>query len=228
MDWARPIVRENLNDTAYRAIRAALTEGRLCPGQALPLRPMSAQFGVSVTPMREALLRLVSERSLALDSRGTVVVPTLTQDEVREIGELRAELEGRGAAKAALRATPEDIERLTQVHDALTLVHKAGDYAEAVRANTRFHLELCRIARSPILFEVVEGLWVRCGPVLWYTVDERTPKWTPGPHIEVLAALRAHDAAAAREAIVEDVERWVHGYIVFAADPEAGSSPETE
>lgn len=219
--WARPIVRENLNETAYRAVRAALTEGRLQPGQALTLRPLSAQFGISVTPMREALLRLVSERALSLDARGTVIVPTLTRDEVEEIGELRAELEGRGAAKAARAATSTDIERLTSVHDELTLVHKAGDYSEAVRVNTRFHLELCRIARSPILFEIVEGLWVRCGPMLWHTVDERTPKWTPGPHLEVLSALRAGDAAAARHAIVEDVERWVRGYIVFAADPTA-------
>lgn len=217
-DWARPIVRENLNETAYRAIRAALTEGRLRPGEPLPLRPMSQRFGVSVTPMREALLRLVSERALTIDARGTVVVPTLTKSEAREISELRSDLEGRGAAQAAERATPEEIDALQRVHEEVEAFHAAGDYAEAVRANTRFHLELCRLAKAPILFEMVEALWVRCGPILWHACDVRVPRWGPAPHLAMLEALRARDSEAARQAMREDVARWADGYSIFAAE----------
>jgi DNA-binding GntR family transcriptional regulator len=217
-DWARPIARETLHETAYRAIRAALTEGRLRPGEPLPLRPMAERFGVSVTPMREAFLRLVSEHALALDARGTVIVPTLTAAELTEIGDLRADLEGRAAAQAAERAEAPGLDALEAVHREVEGRHAAGDYAEAVRANTRFHLQLCRLAQAPILLELVESLWVRCGPILWHAIGGRSPRWGPEPHLDLLAALRAGDAAAARAAIGADVARFTRDYLQYAAE----------
>ncbi|MEC9435475.1 MAG: GntR family transcriptional regulator [Pseudomonadota bacterium] len=218
--WARPIARENLNDRAYLAIREALTSGHLMPGETLRLRPMSARFGISVTPMREAFIRLVSEKALAFDARGTVVVPALTRAEMEEIGAIRADLEGRGAAQAALRAPAEAIDALERTHLEIVAHHAEGDYRGAVQVNSRFHLELCRMAEGPILLELVEGLWVRTGPTLWHADAARAPRWRPGPHETLIAALRARDPEAAREAMREDVDRWLRGYLAYAADTE--------
>ena len=67
------------------------------------------QLGISATPVREALLRLVSEQALQLDERGTVFVPVIDRARFLEIRSLRCNLEGQAAAAAASRAGAEQI-----------------------------------------------------------------------------------------------------------------------
>ena len=225
-DWAQPIVKESLGDQAYRTIRGSLMRGQLRPGAKLLLRPLSARFGISATPMREALMRLVSEKALTLDGRGTVVVPRLTLDQLLEIRAIRIDLEGRGAAAAAELATEEEIDALAAVHDRIAECHQREEFDAAVDLNTEFHLELCRLGRFPIVHEVVESLWVRCGPILSHLYDAGIPSdWDPHPHLRVIQALRERDPEAAREAIREDIERGGQGLLdhVRKAD---GSSPK--
>src|SRR5690625_2897767 len=186
-DWVQPIVKESLGDLAYRAIRDNLMRGHLRPGSKLRLRPLSARFGVSPTPMREALMRLVSEKALTLDGRGTVVVPTLTLDQLLEIRAIRVDLEGRSAAAAAELASDDEIDSLAAIHDRIADCHQREDFDAAVDLNTEFHLELCRLGRLPIVHEVVEGLWVRCGPILSHLYDAGIPAdWDPHPHLRVI------------------------------------------
>lgn len=224
--WARPIVKQNLGDVAWRTIRGALMEGHLKPGEPLHLRPLSARFGISVTPMREALLRLVSANSLTMDDRGTVMVPALTRAEVQEIWEIRAMLEGRAAGFAAERATADEIAALSTLNDEIVAHVQARDFSAAVRANTRFHLALAGLARRPVLSEMIEGLWVRTGPLLWHAYDREAPRWTPAKHLTIIAALRARDAAAARAEVSAEILTGMQGFMTFAApdpDPPPGA-----
>lgn len=216
-EWAKPLVKENLSERAYLELRAALMRGQLRPGEKLLLRPMSARFGISATPMREALLRLASEKALTLDARGTALVPTLTLEQLLEIRAIRVDLEGRGAAAAALRASGAEVEALAALHARISACHERRDFAAAVDLNTGFHLALCAMAGLPILHEIVEGLWVRCGPILSHLYDGGLPDWEPHPHLRVIAALRARDAEAARDAIREDIERGGQGLLDHVA-----------
>lgn len=206
-DWARPISRESLSDAAYAGMREALMRGRLRPGERLRLRPTSRRFGISATPMREALLRLVSERALTLDARGTAVVPRLTAEQLVEIRDIRVLLEGEAAARAAEAAPPEGVEALAALHGRIAACHETCAFEEAVELNTRFHLELCRLA-APIIHETVESLWVRCGPILSHLYDRGVPEWDPHPHLRVIEALRSRRPEDARAAIAHDI---VHG-----------------
>ncbi len=213
-DWVKPLARENLSDRAYLALRDALMRGQLKPGERMRLRPMSARFGISPTPMREALLRLVVERAMVVDSRGTVTVPTLTLDELLEIRSIRVDLEGNTAAAAALRARPEEIAELEAIHAQITECHDAGTFEKAVDLNTEFHLALCRLGARPITYDLVEGLWVRCGPILSHLYDAGIPSnWHPHPHLRVIDALKARDPEAAREGIRIDIEAGGQGLL---------------
>lgn len=209
--WAQPIAKESLADRAHIALRSALMRGQLKPGEKLLLRPTSQRFGVSATPMREALLRLVSVEALTLDGRGTVVVPTLTHAQLQEIRSIRLDLEGRAAATAAISAAPADIDALEAIHIDIARCHKSEAFHEAVDLNTQFHLTLCRIARLPILLDIVENLWVRCGPILSHLYDAGMPDWDPHPHLRVIGALRDGNAGAAREAIHWDIQNGGKG-----------------
>lgn len=221
-DWVRPIVKENLSERAYTDLRAALMRGQLRPGERLRLRPMSLRFGISATPMREALLRLVSEKALTLDARNSVVVPKLTLDQLLEIRAIRTDLEGRAAATAATSATPGEIETLAAIHKEISECHVARAFARAVDLNTEFHLTFCRMARLPILYDIVEGLWVRCGPILSHLYDEGLPDWEPHPHLRLITALRDRDPDQARAACREDIERGGQGLLVYVREANGG------
>jgi DNA-binding GntR family transcriptional regulator len=214
VDWAQPIVKENLSDRAYSVLRDALMRGQLKPGEQMRLRPMSARFGISPTPMREALLRLVFERALVLDSRGTVTVPRLTHEQLLEIRSIRVDLEGNTAAAAAKLATEEDIADLETIHERIMACHQAGTFGEAIDLNTEFHLALCRLGELPITYDLVAGLWVRCGPILSHLYDAGVPEnWDPHPHTRIINALRDKDPDGARDAVQIDIEQGGKGLI---------------
>lgn len=215
-DWVRPIVKENLSERAYLDLRRALMRGQLRPGERLRLRPMSARFGISATPMREALLRLVSEKALTLDQRGTVVVPSLTLAQLLEIRSIRMDLEGRAAAQAALRASEEEIETLQAIQDKIAECHHEREFVHAIDLNTEFHLTLCALGQMPIVYDIVESLWVRCGPILSHLYDAGLPDWNPHPHVLVIDALRKRDADAASAAIARDIEHGGKGLLIHA------------
>ena len=215
-DWVRPILKENLSERAYLDLRGALMRGQLRPGERLRLRPMSARFGISATPMREALLRLVSEKALMLDQRGTAVVPSLTLAQLLEIRTIRMDLEGRAAALAAKRASREEIDALEAIQEDIADCHRKSDFVHAVDLNTEFHLALCGIAGSPILYDIVESLWVRCGPIISHLYDGGLPDWDPHPHVLVIQALRARDDEAAAAAIARDIEHGGKGLLIHA------------
>ncbi len=199
------ISKDSLSDLAYDEIRRALMQGRLKPGEALVLRPLSAKLGISPTPVREALLRLVSEQALELDKRGRARVPLIDRHIFTEIRDLRIELEGRAAVRAAEIATPQDIAALERVHARMIEAEARKDVTAALKYNEEFHFTLCRLARMPVLFRVVESLWLQCGPFLNYIYAQELPKWPRHPHVVTLDGLKWKDGGMARAGVVEDI-----------------------
>ena len=70
------------HERVFRALRQQVMHGELAPGQALTLRGVAAQFGVSMTPVREAARRLVAEGALTLSSSGRISTPDLTPERI--------------------------------------------------------------------------------------------------------------------------------------------------
>ena len=201
------IVRESVSQQAYVAIRNSLMRSRLKPGQKLVARQVADDLGISVTPVRESLLRLVSEHALVLDERGTVIVPILTLERCIEIRDLRMLVEGEGAARAAKLATDSEIDELSSIHDRYVRTEKDSHFAMALAENENFHFGLCRLARSPALFRIVENLWMQFGPILSYLYDSKSRPFhgQKHGHIRLIEALRKHDPELARKAISQDI-----------------------
>jgi DNA-binding GntR family transcriptional regulator len=200
------VSRDNLSTRVYQAIRSGLMSGRFQPGQKLLLRSLAAELGTSVTPVREALLQLLREQALVTDSSRSLAVPVLPRARYLEIRDLRAELEGRAAAAAARLIAPEQIDALAAVHERLAEAKAAGDFRTVLAENERFHLGLYQAAEMPVLYRIIENLWVQVGPLLNRLYEDPSP--TPPDqheHLAVLRGLRAHDAETAREAIRRDI-----------------------
>ncbi|WP_245870219.1 GntR family transcriptional regulator [Teichococcus rhizosphaerae] len=202
----RRISRDSLSERAYQEVRSALMLSRLRPGERLLLRPLAARLGISATPVREALLRLVSEQALLMDERGTVVVPSIDRTRFLEIRALRCQLEGQAGAAAAARAGPAEIAALGAIHARLVEAEARGDFPAALQCNEQFHFGLCRLAGLPVLLGLVEILWMQCGPLLSHLYAEGARNLPRHGHLEALEGLRRRDAAMVRAAVVRDIE----------------------
>ncbi|UGY17686.1 GntR family transcriptional regulator [Bradyrhizobium septentrionale] len=201
------IVKESVGQQAYGAIRNSLMRSRLKPGQKLVARQVADELGISVTPVRESLLRLVSEHALTLDERGTVVVPVLSLEQCIEIRDLRMLLEGEGAARAAKLVTDADIDELQSVHNRYVETETEQNFSAALAENENFHFGVCRLARSPALFGVVENLWMQFGPTLSYLYDSQSRPFhgQKHGHVRIMEALRKRDPELARKAMSQDI-----------------------
>lgn len=205
----RPISRENLSSQLYSSLRDALMEGQFEPGQRLTISSIAEQYGTSITPVREAIFRLVSERALEVRAATSVQVPLFSPTDIREVQRIRIELEGLAAYQATERATSEQIHLLEKLNDAF--ITAAGtDSQRASQANREFHFAIFRIAGMPILEGICENMWVLMGPFL-RTFHQRIPvrqlTSEDHKHYEVISAIRRHDGEAARSALQDDI-RW--------------------
>src|ERR1700761_6196707 len=94
------IEREPLWDLAHAQLRDALLAGRFEPGTVLTLRALAESFGISITPVRDAVTRVVAQGVLQSGPRNSAMVPHLTAGELRHITTVRCALEGRAAREA--------------------------------------------------------------------------------------------------------------------------------
>lgn len=223
------LTRTNLNAQVYDALRTALLEGRLRPHQRLKIRDLAAAMHVSETPVREAVMQLVRERALVLQTSRSLTVPRLSVAQYLELRRIRLELEGLAAEEAAVHATPRDIAALEKLHARLLKAEAAGAATEAVRVNWHFHAQLYRCAAMPELFNLIQGLWLRIGPLLTYMYPHAPPTY-PGRHrhLDVLDALRRGEGAGVRAAIQADTVEGGARLLQLLTDLDAGRVDEAE
>lgn len=205
----KPLVKENLSEQIYRSLRTSLMDGEYRPGERLTINGVAEHYGTSITPVREAIFRLASEQALEVKAATSVIVPALTTRDLREIVAIRHDLEGMAAHRVGEIATPEMIAALEK-QNALFIKAAANDPAAAAHANRDFHFMILRFANMPYVEGICENMWTLMGPFL-RTFHEEMPvrRLTSGNHLhfQFIAALKAGDPVAAREAMQADV-RW--------------------
>ncbi|SDD22469.1 GntR family transcriptional regulator [Belnapia rosea] len=195
-------------------LRLQLMRSRFRPGEKLKLRTLAEELGVSPTPVREALGRLVSEGALEQLDHRSARVPLLSDERLREVCELRADLEGKAAARAAELAKPQDADRLAAIHARMSEARVAGRSPEMLVENERFHMEVCTLAGMPVLLRLVESLWLQCGPLNAALTRMRfLHRPEEHPHHDVIRGIREGDSALARLAIQRDITVYADALI---------------
>lgn len=222
-----PVTRVSLNEQVYGTLRSALQEGRLRPHQRLKIRDLAPALQVSETPVREAVMQLVRERALVLQPSRSLTVPRLSVAQYLELRRIRLELEGLAAAEAASRVDKRDIAALEKLHARLVKAELAGNASEAVRLNWHFHSQIYQRSGMPELFNLIQGLWLRTGPLLTYQYPLAPPTYAGRHrHLDVIEQLRLGDGAAAREAIRLDTVEGGAGLLQLLMDVEEGRVAE--
>lgn len=193
------------HEQIYRRLRARIMHGVLRPGQALTLRGVASDFGVSMTPAREAVRRLAAEGALQASSSGRVTTPVLSNERIEELAALRALLEPELASRAMPRAHGALIDRMADINSQIDAVLIEGDAVAYVRLNLEFHRNLYLRAQAPAMLALAETVWLQLGPSMQalYTAKRRTV--VTESHAKILSALRAGDEPGLRVAVRADV-----------------------
>jgi DNA-binding GntR family transcriptional regulator len=193
-----PLRRAQLSDEVAGHLRFAIMSGTLRPGTFIRLDETAAKLGVSVTPVREALLKLRGEGMVQLEpNRGHVVLP-LSRHDIEDIFWLQATIAKELAATAARNITDDEIDDLHHITDALATVVAAGDIEAIAATEFAFHRAFNhatgRIKLAWFLLHVARYM-----PLTVYAAD---PEWGTAAvqsHRELVAALRRRDTAAVVE-----------------------------
>lgn len=136
-------------------LRARIFAHELLPGSWIDEQVLALEYGISRTPMREALKVLASEGLVVLKPRRGCYVTELSEQERNEVFPVMALLEGRVAEDAARRATSADFSRLSAIHAELERHAAASDVDNFFETNQRFHSALQEIAGNRYLAQLI-------------------------------------------------------------------------
>ncbi|MFT4151827.1 MAG: GntR family transcriptional regulator [Paracoccaceae bacterium] len=193
------------HERLYRSLRQQVMHGELPPGQPLTLRGLGKAYGVSMTPAREAVRRLVAEGALTMTTSGRISTPELTPERIEELAALRALIEPELAARALPRAHFALIDRLAAINALNAEAVVKQDAVAYVRTNLEFHRTLYLRAQAPAMLAICETVWLQLGPTMRALYAKLRRKEPPQHHRIILAALKAGDEPGLRLAVRTDV-----------------------
>jgi DNA-binding GntR family transcriptional regulator len=193
------------HDRVYRSLRGQIMHGEIEPGAALTLRGIGRDFGVSMTPAREAVRRLVAEGALTLSASGRVSTPELSNERIEELAALRALIETELASRALPRAHFALIDRLQAINGTIAEAVARGDAVGYIRTNLEFHRTLYLRAQAPAMLAMAETVWLQLGPTMRKLYGRLRRTEVPANHRLIVAALRAGDEPGLRLAVRTDV-----------------------
>lgn len=182
-------------------LKQALISARLAPGERLNTRDIADEMHISITPVREALLRLVAEGALCVAPAQAFTVPRITRAQFEEIVLIRHQLEPLALAHF-LHRPPDDIARilaqLRELNEEFNHARQQVNVARALKLQRLFRFTLYEACALPLLYTMIEQLWVRTGPCFHFL--HNTPALLKGHqhgYDELLKALHSNDAATA-------------------------------
>ncbi len=201
-----------MRESVYAQLHEAFTRGQFAPGDSLNLRNLAERLGTSMTPVREAVRRLVAEGALIDAPSRALRVPDFDPRQMQDLKLARIALEPLVTGRAVERmdgATLEALAAILAEENSDEAGDGAGRDAPDLSQNYRFHFTLYQQADSPVLLPLIAGLWLRYGPYLNLIMRRAGPEIGKGNDIHevILDAARRGDVEAAQAGIVADIER---------------------
>lgn len=183
---------------AYARIRAAIREGSLAPGERLTETDLAARFGVSRTPVRQAIARLEAEGLLTHEARRGLTVTRPDHQQVVELYVMREVLEGAAARLAAQHASETEIAAMAEIVQAEPAAF--GDARALAEINQRLHGLLYLAAHNRYLLRSLEQLAATMSLLPTLLTRGGRAEQAHAEHRAILDAVGARDGDAAEDA----------------------------
>jgi DNA-binding GntR family transcriptional regulator len=196
--------RTSLREQVAHGLRAAVVAGELAPGEVYSAPGLAARFGVSVTPVREALIDLAREGMVTAVRNKGYRVTSLDEGVLDDIHQVRELLEVPAVASLAGRVTTTQLRPLRSLAAEIEDHARAGDVVGYLDADRRFHLALLGLTGNALLVELVADLRTRTRLFgLTRLADDGRLLASAREHTRLLAALGRGDAGEV-ESLVRD------------------------
>src|SRR5258708_27435923 len=215
------IVQASLHDEAVARIRDLIREGRLEPGSKVSEKELCELFGISRTPLREALKVLATEGLIVLLPNRGARVARLTGKDMADLFQVMGELEGLAGELACAKITDEAVTEIRVRHHEMLAHYTRGDRTAYFAANQAIHEAIIAAAENSVLTTMFESLRGRLRPARFMANVSRE-RWDQAvrEHGEILAALSRRDGARLRSLLQEHLR---NKYQALVASAEKGA-----
>jgi DNA-binding GntR family transcriptional regulator len=195
MNSVETIDRRPLHNEVADRLRDLITRSELSPGERLNERLLTKRFGISRTPLREAV-RILSSEGLVklLPNRGAIVAP-VTRADAEDLFQVMAVLEALGGELACQRASDADIAQVRELHEQMRKCHARRDLDAYFDFNQRIHQKVIDCARNAELTATYRRISIRIRRVR-YMANLSTDRWDHAmdEHDQILEALVQRDS----------------------------------
>ena len=215
-----PIEHETLGDHAYAILRQAILSGRFEPGEKLTIRSLSAQLGISPTPIRESLRRLAAEHAVEIAPNRFIRIPVMNGKELQDLRDIRTSLEGLATERAIAHITDETIASLNKIDATIRKLRDKGAVKAVVSNIQQFHFTIYRAADMPSLLRMIEGLWLRSAPYVNLLFPGYSQLERGNLRAMILTAIARRDASSAKRLMEADIGGALDYLIGLAVESE--------
>lgn len=190
------ILRRNLHEETADRIRILILEGELPPGKRISEKALCDRFGVSRTPVREALKALASEGLVTITPNRGASVTEITSAELADAFPVMGALEGLAGELAAVRMTEAEVAAVAGLHTRMLSHVEKRELGPYFAVNQRIHLAIVAGARNTVLQEQYDQLSTRMR-LARYRANMSDDRWAQAvaEHEQMLAALKVRDGA---------------------------------
>jgi DNA-binding GntR family transcriptional regulator len=187
-------------------LRQRIFAHQLAPGARIDEQALAIDYGISRTPLREALKVLAAEGLVTLRPRRGCFVTEISEQDLDDIFPLMAMLEGRCALEATTRAQPEDLARLDALHAELQRFAEGKEIEHFFEVNQAFHYQIQEMSGNRRLRQVIQDLRkvLKLTRLFSLSIDGRVQQ-SLAEHAIILAAIKAGDAAGAQVAMHDHI-----------------------
>ena len=188
------IRRSTLHEEVVDRLREMIFQGELPVGTRVPERELCAKFGISRTPLREALKVCANDGVITLLPNRGAWITQLTPEDVDELFPIMGALEALSGELACCNATDTDVAEVRALHYEMAMHHARGDRSSYNRVNQMIHKKIMEIAANPTLLHVYRSLAERIRRAR-YLANVSINRWDAAmkEHEAILAALEARD-----------------------------------
>jgi len=207
------IGQQSLHDELLARLRKLIIEGEIKPGAKIPEKELCKCFGVSRTPLREAIKVLAAEGLVRLEPhRGAVVIePTL--EEIQECLPISSAIEALSGELACEHITDAEIAAIKTLHDKMMAAHKSGDQEAYTSHIAQIHKSIIAAAHNPLLSLIYDATYFRIGKArMGHTLPREIVEQALLDHEAIIQALASRDSKALGALLQKHVERLFQLY----------------
>ncbi len=214
-------------------LRNMINHGELAPGMRVPERVLCERFGISRTPLREALKVLAAEDLVELRPNRGARIATLDNQNLQHLFEVIATLEAEGGRLACKRITADALAEIQSMHYRMYAHFLRRELPEYFALNQAVHVAILRAAANPVLLSCYNGVAGRVTRARYMANRMHPDRWEAAmkEHEAILAALVARDGDRLGHLLAQHLENKreiIMGTLAIATPPNGDASPEQQ